>query len=647
LRFDRRGGVEVRLQTTVPPAAPEIWRQALETALHAPLDQVREEIFPGGALWMLQAHADAVLESSALAVEGTVDLKPLLDLLGTANVKQLSLYIEHPSAGFSECPAEQSLRDFAKTRYFWDVPVASPPPIRLAFGYPPERAWRLWVPIAFPLAAVGLSWWLTRRRRGEDGDWCVAWFRAWKIQRRLIFALWFSWAVLVLAIGFVPPAGFLLSGMFPGRYVWMALALLLPPALAVLVCKVMSAPAFAGVPEVGWTHRRLFLQALWGQLGIVAVGVCVARGMDAGEADPSSNARLLNFLGAVGLALLCLVGWLVVRNAGFPLLPPGETRQRLFELAEQIQVRVHQAHLVPAVPWRLLNALGTLGNCVYLTGEVLPHLSRREVDALLALELVRLWQPRGRIPWRTLVSLPLMLAACAACGILVATIGIQTAWPLFLLPGVIVLARGSRRARHFVPARDRNALAITGDPEALITALAKLHRLQLLPLVAGEERKVFAGPLEDWPRLQDLADRANIPPERLQEILDRPGSGEDRYPHEPAAAGSTPEPEDRVFSKVFKQRAFARQNALRMVVEIGIPALTAYFGQSQGWHGVRLAGAYLAGLLLLFLTRRRLERFMSGRTAVALRRGLRDKMKPEGFEPDAWKATLVGLAPHG
>ncbi len=474
----------------------------------------------------------------------------------------------------------------------------------------------------------------------------MAWFRAWKFYRRLILVLWVSWLVLVLAIGFVPPAAFLLSGMFPGKYVWMALALLLPPALAGLICKVLSAPAFAGVPEVGWTRRRLFLQALWGQIGIAAVGVCLAHGFDAGEVEIPS----LNFLGALGLALVCLLGWFVVRNAGFVILPPGEPRQRLFELAEQIQVRVHQVHLMPAVPWRLVNALGTLGNCVYLTGEVLPHLSRREVDALLALELVRLWQPRGRFPWRTLVLLVLAVlavAVCVVCGVMLHNAGMEPPWPLFVLPGLILVFRGSRRTRHFVPARDRDALAITGDPEALITALAKLHRLKLLPLVAGQERNVFAGPVADWPRLQDLADHAGIPPEQLHEILDRPGSGEDRYPHELAAAGATPEPEDRVFTKVFKRRAFARQNTLRIAVEITIPALIAYLVQSRGWHGIWLAGAYLAGLLLLFVIRRRLERFMSGRTAAALRRGLRDKLASEGFEMDTLGGTLVGLAPHG
>ncbi len=212
--------------------------------------------------------------------------------------------------------------------------------------------------------------------------------------------------------------------------------------------------------------------------------------------------------------------------------------------------------------------------------------------------------------------------------------------PIMVLAGLALRSR--RQWPHFAPALDRDVLAITGDPEALLTGLAKLHRLQLLPLGAGGKRSVFAGPVEDWPRLQDLADRADIPPERLQEILDRPGSGEDRYPYEPADA----EPSNRVFSKAFKRRYLRRQNSLRMAVEIGTPALTAYLVQSQGWHGVRLVGAYLAGLLLLFLIRRRLERFLSGRTGVALRRDLRDKLATEGFETDAWNATLVGLSPH-
>ncbi len=108
-------------------------------------------------------HAGAVLERSGLALEGTVDLKPLLDLLGTVHVEKLSFSLSHPTAGFSECSVEQPLRNFATTRYFGDVPAASsPPPIRLAFGYPPAWVWGLWLPFVLPLAAVGLCWWLPR-----------------------------------------------------------------------------------------------------------------------------------------------------------------------------------------------------------------------------------------------------------------------------------------------------------------------------------------------------------------------------------------------------------------------------------------------------------------------------------------------------
>ncbi len=162
LRFDGQGAAQATLRMNFPPPNPELWQHALQSALRAPLERVREKRTPRG--WELHAHADAVLRRSDGVVEGTLDLQLLLGLLRIFNVGELSLSLEHPSAGFSECSEGEPHRGLVTTHYSWEMPVASSPPqpVRLAFGYSPGQAWRLWLPIAFLLAAVGLGVGLSR-----------------------------------------------------------------------------------------------------------------------------------------------------------------------------------------------------------------------------------------------------------------------------------------------------------------------------------------------------------------------------------------------------------------------------------------------------------------------------------------------------
>ena len=68
-----------------------------------------------------------------------------------------------------------------------------------------------------------------------------------------------------------------------------------------------------------------------------------------------------------------------------------------------------------------------------------------------------------------------------------------------------VMAPGFRiRLRRFAPSLDAGAVALTGDPEALITALHKLGRHELLPLYVGPRRTTPAALAR---RLEAIAER--------------------------------------------------------------------------------------------------------------------------------------------
>jgi Zn-dependent protease with chaperone function len=80
-------------------------------------------------------------------------------------------------------------------------------------------------------------------------------------------------------------------------------------------------------------------------------------------------------------------------------LPAGELRDRIMELARKAAVRVRQIQVLPPDRWRLLDLWALPVNDVHLTPALLPSLSKREVDALVAHELAYLWRRRGRKVW--------------------------------------------------------------------------------------------------------------------------------------------------------------------------------------------------------------------------------------------------------
>src|SRR5205807_544246 len=117
---------------------------------------------------------------------------------------------------------------------------------------------------------------------------------------------------------------------------------------------------------------------------------------------------------------------------------------------------------------------------------LLEHLTRREVEAVLALELVYLWRRRVRnslvVIACFLVMFLLALALVALGGLL--GLEIERWLPLFGIFSLLLGPLQQFRLRRFGPSLDVDAVRRTGDAEALLTALAKLGRLRLLPVTS-------------------------------------------------------------------------------------------------------------------------------------------------------------------
>jgi hypothetical protein len=648
LLFERDGSVNAHLVLSGVDGADGSL-DALEESLGCPLETVSAT----GNLWywFLHARGRGALRGQGWTKEGDLRLDPLLDFLHQRGVVRLDLGVSYPECTFSRCgeSIQVSFRsDRQGYQVSWPTSQAPAEPLALAFGYRLQDAWRFAPLAGCLLAALGLTVW---RRwgalRAPPEARYRTWFRYWQFDRRLTMWLWCIWLVLFGTLGVLPLLRFLLADHFPTHGL-LAAAIVgsLPLLLVLLACKLLSAPVFALVPEVGWTRSRLVQQIVWGPLVWLAALLLIVGSFDT-PGRPDWRTMWLPGLGGLGLLVFSLIGWVSAHGARQQTLAGGAVRDRLMELAEQAQVKARLVYVLPPPQWRLLNAVGVPGEVVFVCPEALPHLSQRETNALLALELARLWRLRGSSLIGFLKVMGLILVGGVLTGLAMAFLGGFEFGPLFLLIIFPVLLHGLlRRWPHFSARLDGPALSITGDPEALLTGLARLRRLDLLPLAPGEEKDEALPPTADWPRLARLAERAGIPPERLDEILAGSGSGTERYAPLEGAGLPDEAVDQRAFSTVFKKRQFFRQVWLPLFVGLLLPALAAWLaGRAHLTMGWALAAVYLAGLLAALTLPRRLARWLACRGSRELRRLVRQKFDKEGLPLESWGALFVGLAP--
>src|SRR5439155_3771495 len=234
-------------------------------------------------------------------------------------------------------------------------------------------------------------------------------------------------------------------------------------------------------------------------------------------------------IGAAGLTLLLVAAGWGAQAKGAPPAPleADELRLRLDKLSEDAGVRVQQAYVLSAARWRLANVFAAAGQSVHVTPALLQELTGREVDAVLALELVFLWRRRVRNFLVFIAYFLVMFLPVFALITLGSLLGLEIGrWlPLLGIFSLLLVPVHQFRLRRFGPSLDVDAVHRTGDVEALLTALAKLGRLRLLPLTSWRwHRRPDDDPLP-WGRLDPLAQRFDIPPDRLEEIVAGPGTG--------------------------------------------------------------------------------------------------------------------------
>lgn len=402
--------------------------------------------------------------------------------------------------------------------------------------------------------------------------------------------------------------------------------LLLPFAMLPLACAVIATTLVAhGITTRtrggDVTLRESLRQAGW-LLAMIGAGLAGLLGLQS-----------FLGLGAVGPALACVAAGIVVAavararwSASLGMAPHavthGPLRDRLFALAAKAGVTLQQLYVLPMRRHRMANAFAVQGGVVLLTDWLLENLERREVDAVLAHELahIRLGHPR-------------QLGIAAAVGVLagaalVAVAGFATAVVAGVILSLLVARFVSRRCEYQA---DALAVRLTGDAEALVTALVRIGRLNHVPIHWGRAAESGLTHPSTLRRVEAIARAAGISADRLRELLacEEPPRDLDAVP---AAAA----PDGKLFSSEFKRRSTGELSWLLLGVTLAMAA--------AGVGAVRLLElprplAPLAGALVALAALVVAGGLLAARGQARLRRPLAERLGA------ADGARFVGLSP--
>jgi Zn-dependent protease with chaperone function len=304
----------------------------------------------------------------------------------------------------------------------------------------------------------------------------------------------------------------------------------------------------------------------------------------------------------------------------------GELRDRLVALGERAGVRVRQLYVMPQSTARVANAFAVQGNSVVLTDYLIRHLDRDEIDAVFAHELSHL---KGRHPTWLAVCLLTLVAAVAMEHSLTGSPGLS------LLVGAALLAGHFAAARAFEYEADAGAVRLGARPQALISGIARLGRLNHVP--------------PRWSPWLELTLTHPSLERRARQLERRTGAAElaagldaVTEPGEPYPMPAALAPGGKVFSTELKRRIMAR---VARICLLGCPLAVVATLAALAWLGapwpLQMALGVAASLGFSVAAAQRFGRLPHR----AMRAELERRVAGRGLGPPAAGSWLVGIAP--
>jgi Zn-dependent protease with chaperone function len=487
----------------------------------------------------------------AFQLEGDLNFSDLIQVLRDLKVDDLLITISHMETVCIECtksPNDELPESMANHFHSYVIALSDgatePSTVHISFGYSASSLVKkfsvMGVIFLLPILFIALK----RRRltRLAEIDSVSARFSAFRSLNMLFIGFPLVWLMAYSLVGVNEAFSFIGTGrgaLF--KLLVMLVWYMVFPTISLLICKALLYPFLSNADDKQFKLKHFLQESLILVFAIFLPLLFLLAGIVA----------LIGGETAFGFGYLAAS--YISREIAKPLQQKTEgvtayalvvksLRDRVFEIASRAGVTLTEVYVLPVDKDKSANAFATTKNTVLLNEYLLRRLSRREVDAVVAHEIghLRLNHPR-------------MLSICFYIGFLIPVI-----LPFFLRIAMTYLSSISIKffylsayleksdvlfpisigistlaflvlSRRFEYSADAFSVTVTGDAEAMITALIRLSRLSLLPMDWGKFDENLLTHPSTMNRIKSLAGKYGVSPERLSELIQASAEPEDSY----------------------------------------------------------------------------------------------------------------------
>lgn len=661
---NKRGFAEFTLDVCVPTASETGLRQTLPIALGCRPDSTAFSVYNNDELTALEIDCEIQLPRRRFEIAGPIDLFSAQNLLKAAGVKALTVSIWLPRYGTPSCapaPNQDSWsEDGLNCTYLLYDTAHDPRVIYLSFGYDAAHSFHIAAILGFLLfIPIALTVWFRRRAIGvpEESRPTVVFAYRRFITATLLGGALIWWAAIDLLhadnlVQLVLPAAnsddIGISMFLPWILLW------LPPLLIYFFCLALSSPIHA-LRGMSRTPAQSIGQSFWTVARFLPLPFFLL-----GVAEVFSSPRIGVLLIAAAIFGGRLVRQKFAEALGMKLhaLTTGELRDRAFAIAQQARAKLNQLYVLPAERLRMANAFAHMAHNIFLTDYLLQNLDRREVDAVIGHEMAHI--QKKHIRTRMIVVFAVIVAGAVAAAW--SEQWIPRDFPVGPVVYAVMLLMIFFVSRLNEFAADAGAVALSGDAEAMITALARISRLNTMPMHWGKlDEKMLSHP-STLRRIRRLARSAGISEARIPELLNQSTTPPLNVYPIPASAQHS----GKLFSTEFKAQASWYHFWILIIATALTPGLVSLAAASLALSGRNLwlfdlvgFGLTVACCLLVFnslpfVGGSRLEsqfrtRLQGQNTALALQNGLFVSFAPDSaprvYESNwAWDIGFLAIS---
>jgi Zn-dependent protease with chaperone function len=591
---------------------------------------------------LLSTFCKAPIQHSFLTRSGAFNLQPIRSIQSADPSVTFSFDLSFPEGTFARClPAGEPSEDSGEVacQYSFASLATTPTAIHYEFGYQRAYALRLVAILGFLLLVpVALTFWFRRRASTapEEARPVVSFAYRRFLTRLLLLGSLIWWAALDLLkanefVAFILPNHWTASNMatvLPWFLLW------IPPAVVYFTCLVLSSPMHR-LRGTNFTQGEILNRAFWSVARLMVPMPLIVLGLT----EVFSNERVGLPLVIAGFASIRIINakFLRVHGMDFYALTAGELRDRAFAIAEKAKTKLNQLYVFPMSAMRIANAFAHGAKNVFLTDYLVHHLSKSEVDAVIGHEIAHL--QKKHIGIRIAVMIFFLAIIGSATGLLDSVVPRNFPTGPVLYAILLLIIFFISRRNEF--AADAGSAQLTGNAEAMMTALAKIARLNTVPLQWSKlDEKLLTHP-STLRRINRLAAEAGISEARTAELLAQSALP----PHDTYSIPATALPAGKIFSTRFKTQ-LSRKIAWALIVpSLVLPAVVASLVRWAGFGGTTRWLVYAFGLLLtLAIDWLLLDRLPMLNTSQ-LERRLREKCRAQNQNVSECTGAFVGLAP--